>query len=120
NSLVAKAVDEPGEGRVLVVDGGGSLRCALVGDNLAEKAAGSGWAGIIVYGCIRDVDVIGGIELGVHALAANPMRSVKRDVGLRDEPVTFAGVTFTPGEFAYGDNNGIIVSSRSLPESAIS
>ncbi len=115
NSLVADAVEEPGEGRVLVVDGGGSLRCGLLGDNLAEKASANGWQGVVVYGCIRDVDTIGGIDIGVQALATNPLKSVKRGQGLRDETVTFHGVRFVPGEFAYADNNGIIVSPEALP-----
>lgn len=114
NSLVAKAVEEAGAGRVLVVDGGGSMRCGLLGDNLAEKAATNGWAGVIVYGCIRDVDAIGAIELGVQALATNPLKSVKRDTGLRDEVVTFGGVDFTPGHYAYADNNGIVVAAEKL------
>ncbi len=114
NSLVAAQVEEAGRGKVLVVDGGGSLRCGLLGDNLAAKAADNGWEGVIVYGCIRDVDIIGQIDLGVQALAANPMKSVKRDVGLPGEVVEFAGVTFRPGEYVYADNNGIVVADRKL------
>lgn len=114
NSLVAKQVEEPGSGRVLVVDGGGSMRCGLLGDNLAERAVGSGWEGVIVYGCVRDVDAMAGLDLGVQALAAHPMRSVKRDVGLLNEVVGFGGVEFVPGEFVYADNNGIAVASRAL------
>ncbi|MDZ7686425.1 MAG: ribonuclease E activity regulator RraA [Gammaproteobacteria bacterium] len=115
NSLVAKAVEEAGEGRVLVVDGGGSMRCGLLGDNLAEKAAANGWQGVIVYGCIRDVDTIGTIDIGVQALATNPLKSVKRDTGLRDEVVTFGGVDFAPGYYVYADNNGIVVAPEELP-----
>lgn len=114
NSLVANAVDEAGEGRVLVVDGGGSMRCGLLGDNLAEKAAANGWQGVVVYGCIRDVDAIGAIELGVAALATNPRKSIKRDIGLRDETVTFHGVDFVPGHFLYADNNGLLVAPERL------
>lgn len=114
NSLVAKAVEEAGEGRVLVVDGGASMRCGLLGDNLARKAADNGWAGIIVYGCVRDVDELAAMDLGIQALASIPLKSVKRDIGLRDEPVTFGGVTFTPGEFAYADNNGVLASTEAL------
>jgi len=116
NSLVARQVDEKGDGKVLVVDGGGSLRCALLGDNLAAKAVYNGWQGIVVYGCIRDVDEIAAMELGVQALATHPLKSVKRDQGLLNEAVTFGGVTFVPGHFVYGDNNGLIVSARALPE----
>jgi len=114
NSLVAEHVEDNGTGRVMVVDGGGSLRCALLGDNLAEKAAANKWSGIIIYGCIRDVDIINNIELGVQALAANPMRSVKRQVGLYQEPVSFGGVSFIPGEYVYADNNGIAVAQAPL------
>ena len=114
NSLVARAVDEPGEGRVLVVDGGGSLRCGLLGDNLALKAAANGWAGIVVYGCVRDVDALAEIRLGIQALNANPLKSVQREVGLRDQVVSFGGVAFVPGEYLYADNNGIIVSAKPL------
>lgn len=114
NSLVADAVEEPGEGRVLVVDGGGSMRCGLLGDNLALKAANNGWAGIIVYGCVRDVDELAKMSLGIQALNAIPLKSVKRGVGLRDEIVTFGGVSFVPGEYAYADNNGVLASSEPL------
>ncbi len=114
NSFVANAVEEPGEGRVLVVDGGGSMRCALLGDNLAMKAADNGWHGILVYGCVRDVDAINEIHLGVQALASNPLRSVKRDVGLRDIELEFGGITFIPGQYVYADNNGVIVSPEPL------
>ncbi len=76
NSLVAKKVDEPGEGAVLVVDGGGSLRCGLLGDNLAAKAAANGWSGVVVYGCVRDVEALARIDLGIQALAAHPVKSI--------------------------------------------
>lgn len=115
NSLVAQQANEPGSGKVLVVDGGGSLRCALLGDNLAGKAAESGWEGMIVYGCIRDVDQIAVIDLGVQALASNPLRSVKRSTGVVNEAVNFGGVNFTPGHYVYADNNGVIVSAEALP-----
>jgi len=78
NSLVAHQVEESGAGKVLVVDGGGSFRCALLGDNLAAKAVDSGWEGVIIYGCIRDVDIIGQTDLGVQALGVHPMKSVKQ------------------------------------------
>lgn len=114
NSLVADAVTEPGAGRVLVVDGGGSLRCGLLGDNLALKAANNGWAGIVIYGCVRDVDALAEIDLGIAALAANPLKSIKRNIGLRDETVTFGGVDFVPGHWCYADNNGVLVAAESL------
>ncbi|WP_028237807.1 ribonuclease E activity regulator RraA [Stutzerimonas azotifigens] len=114
NSRVKEQVELDGIGKVLVVDGGGSLRCALLGDMLAEKAAKNGWEGIVVYGCIRDVDVVAQTDLGVQALASHPMKSFKRGVGELGVPVTFCGVTFRPGEYVYADNNGIVVSPEPL------
>lgn len=114
NSLVADRVREPGEGAVLVVDGGGSRRCALVGDNLAALAADNGWAGLVVYGCVRDVDELARIDVGIHALASHPLRSIKRGQGLRDVPVDFAGVRFVPDQFLYGDRNGLLVAPLDL------
>ena len=114
NSLVAKAVEEPGAGRVLVVDGGASDRCALLGDNLARKAANNGWAGIVVYGAVRDVQDFPEIDLGIQALFAHPRKSVKRGLGDRDVAVSFAGVTLVPGAYLYADDNGIITASTAL------
>ena len=114
NSLVAEAVEEPGAGRVLVVDGGASDRCALLGDNLARKAAANGWAGIVIYGAVRDVQDFPAIDLGIQALLTHPRKSVKRGLGDRDLPVTFAGVTLVPGAYLYADDNGIITSSTAL------
>lgn len=114
NSLVAKAVEEPGEGRVLVVDGGASMRCGLLGDNLARKATENGWAGIVIYGCVRDVDELAKMDLGIQALYSIPLKSIKRDIGVRDEVVTFGGVSFVPGEFVYADNNGVLASAEAL------
>ena len=114
NSLVRELVAEPGEGKVLVVDAGGSMRRACLGDMLAEKAVNNGWAGILMYGCIRDVDVISGLELGVQALGSHPMKTEKKGIGERNIAVTFGGVTFKPGEYLYADNNGVIVSPQSL------
>ena len=114
NSFVADAVREEGDGSVLVVDGGGSLRCALLGDNLAAIAASNSWAGIIVFGCVRDVVALKDISLGIQALAPHPMKSVKRQVGLRDVEVSFGGVSFIPGQYVYADDNGVIVSEDEL------
>ena len=114
NSLVKENVAKAGDGKVLVVDGGGSLRRALLGDMLAEQAAENGWEGIIVYGCIRDVDVIMETELGVQALDTHPMKTEKRGLGDYNIPVTFGGVTFTPGEYVYADNNGVIIAPVAL------
>ncbi|KZZ79903.1 ribonuclease activity regulator protein RraA, partial [Oleiphilus sp. HI0133] len=104
----------PGEGRVMVVDGGGSKRNALLGDMLAEKAASNGWAGLIIYGCIRDVDVIRQTQLGVQALACNPRKTEKRGLGDLNVEVKFGGVVFKPGHYVYADNNGVIVSPQAL------
>lgn len=114
NSKVKELVDQNGVGKVMVVDGGGSLRRALLGDMLAEKAAKNGWEGIIVYGCVRDVDVLAQTELGIQALASHPMKTDKRDLGDINVPVTFCGVTFQPGDYVYADNNGIIVAKQPL------
>lgn len=114
NSKVKELVDEPGEGRVMVVDAGGSFRCAMLGDMLAEKAVKSGWAGIIMYGCVRDVDVLAELELGVQALGSHPMKSLKKGIGEVGIDVTFGGVTFKQGEYVYADNNGIITSPEPL------
>jgi regulator of ribonuclease activity A len=114
NSLVREFVAIDGKGKVLVVDGGGSTRCALLGDMLAEKAVKNGWNGIIVYGLIRDSVDIGKMDIGVKALGTLPLKSVKRGFGVKGEPVHFHGVTFTPGEYVYSDEDGIIVSPVAL------
>ena len=114
NSLVKELVGTQGEDRVLVVDAGGSMRRACLGDILAEKASNNGWAGIIIYGCIRDVDIIETLPIGVAALATHPLKSVKRNIGRADETVSFAGVQWVPGQFVYADNNGVLVSATAL------
>ena len=114
NSRVKEAVESPGQGRVLVVDGGGSRRRALLGGNLGLAAVNNGWAGVIIHGCIRDSAELAGMNLGLRALGTVPMRSVKRGAGERDVPVRFAGVTFRPGEFVYVDDDGIIVSAQPI------
>ena len=114
NSFVRQALEEPGEGRVLVVDGGGSERCALVGDQLALLGQRNEWAGIVVYGCIRDSAEIATIDLGVKALGCHPLKSVKRNEGQRDIPVAFAGMRIAPGNIVYADRDGIIVSEAAL------
>jgi regulator of ribonuclease activity A len=114
NSLVRKALESSGEGRVLVIDGGGSLRRALVGDQLAAIAVKNGWSGIVVYGCIRDSRAIGEMDIGMFAIDTHPMKTVKKNVGEADLPVTFGGVTFTPGEWLYADEDGVIVSATAL------
>jgi len=114
NSLVREALAESGAGKVLVIDGGGSLRCALVGDQLAILARKNGWEGIVVYGCIRDSGDINGIDIGVRALNTHPQKSIKKGVGDRDIAVTFGGVTFNPGEWLYADEDGVLVSGKPL------
>jgi len=114
NSLVREAVGEKGQGKVLVIDGGGSLRCALVGDQLAILAQSNGWEGLVVYGCIRDSGDINGIDIGVRALNTHPQKSIKKGVGDRNIAVTFGGVTFKPGEWLYADDDGVLVSSKPL------
>ncbi len=114
NSLVRQQLENPGEGRVLVVDGGGSIRCAMVGDILAQMAADNGWSGIVVNGCIRDSGVIATIDLGVKAIGTLPLKSVKKGIGDIDVPVHFADADFKPGQFLYADEDGIILSPAAL------
>jgi len=114
NSLVRELLAGSGDGKVLLIDGGGSLRCALVGDQLAILAHRNQWEGIVVYGCIRDSGDIGQIDIGVRALATHPLKSVKKGVGERDLAVSFGGVTFRPGEWIYADGDGVIVSDQPL------
>lgn len=110
NTLVRAALEKDGTGKVLVIDGGGSFRCALVGDNLAALAIENNWRGIIVYGCIRDSKQISEMEIGVKALNTNPTKSMKRNEGQENITVRFAGVKFKPGNYLYADDDGIVVS----------
>ena len=114
NSLIRTALETKGNGKVLVVDGGGSLRCALIGDQLATLAQRNNWNGAVVNGCIRDSAVITTIEFGLKALATHPLKSVKKGLGERDVPVKFAGITFRTGHYLYADQDGIVVSPRYL------
>ncbi len=114
NSLVREALKSPGAGRVLVIDGGGSTRRALVGDLLAQAGADNNWAGIVVYGCIRDSGVIATINIGCKAIATLPLKTEKKGIGEKDIPVHFADVDFIPGQFLYADEDGIIVSTKDL------
>lgn len=116
NSMVKEALAEPGGGRVLVVDGGGSLNCALLGDQLATMAADNGWAGVVVNGCVRDVEVTRGIDIGLRALAACPVRSEKRGEGQRNAAVWFAGAQIHAGHWLYADLNGIAIAERALKD----
>ncbi|HSH89846.1 MAG TPA: ribonuclease E activity regulator RraA [Ramlibacter sp.] len=114
NSRVREAVNSPGEGRVLVVDGGGSVRAALVGGNLAVAAAKNGWAGIVVDGAVRDLDELAASGIGIKALALMPMRTMKRGEGQRDVAITVQGVAVRPGDWLYADEDGIVVSTSAL------
>jgi regulator of ribonuclease activity A len=114
NTLVREVFNENGTGKVLVIDGGGSLRCALVGDQLALLARKNGWEGVIVYGCIRDSADINGMDIGIRALDTHPQKTLKKGVGERNLAVTFGGVTFNPGDFAYADEDGVLVSTHPL------
>lgn len=114
NSIIKQLVGTPGEGRVIVMDGGGSLRRAILGDMIAGKAADNGWAGVIINGCVRDVEEVASIDLGVKALNTHPMKTQKRGLGDRDVDVTFAGQTISPGDWVYADNNGIVVANSEL------
>jgi regulator of ribonuclease activity A len=114
NVLVRETLETDGQGKVLVVDGGRSTRCTLLGDRLAQFAYQNGWAGIVVNGCIRDSEEIAFIPVGVKALHTVPRRSGKEGAGERDVPVGFAGITFTPGHYLYADADGILVADRDL------
>ena len=114
NGLVRKALDTPSQDRVLVIDAGGSLRCAVLGDQLAALAVANGWAGVVVWGCIRDSKAIGTMDLGVFALATHPQKTVKKNLGDTEIIVSFAGIDFVPGEWLYADEDGLIVSQAQL------
>lgn len=114
NTLVKAAVDSPGAGRVLVVDGGASLRRALVGGNLGAAAARNGWAGVLVDGCVRDVAELAGCAVGIRALAAMPLPTEKRQEGQRDVAVQIQGVWVRPGDWLYADEDGVVVSDQPL------
>lgn len=109
NALLKSVLSQPNEGGVLVVDGGGSLHTALVGDVIAELARSNGWAGLIVNGAVRDAAALRGLDIGIKALGTNPRKSTKTGDGERDIEITLGGVTFLPGEIAYSDDDGIVV-----------
>lgn len=114
NSLVKQLAGTPGQGRVMVVDGGGSLRRALLGDMIAENAMNNDWAGFVIYGCIRDCDEISALDLGVKALNTIPVKTEKRGIGDLDIAVTFAGQTIESGDWVYCDNNGVIIAKDNI------
>ncbi len=114
NEVVRETLSKSGKGKVLVVDAGGSLNCALVGDVLAGIGARRGWSGIILNGCVRDVRALERIRIGIRALGSVPLASDKHGLGVVGVPVTFAGVDFLPGHFVYCDADGIVVSEQRL------
>jgi regulator of ribonuclease activity A len=109
NAIVRACLSEPGDGHVLVVDGGGSLRCALLGDNIASLALANGWAGVVINGCVRDSAALDALGLGVKALGTNPRPSGKTGAGVAGEPVEFGGVVFAPGARLFADEDGVVV-----------
>lgn len=109
NALLKSVLSEPGDGRVLVIDGDGSLHTALVGDVIAELGRSNGWSGLIINGAVRDASTLATLQIGIKALGTNPRKSTKTGAGQRDVPVTFGGITFVPGEIAYSDDDGIVV-----------
>ncbi len=114
NSRVKELLAADGQGKVLVVDGGASMRCALMGDLIGDSAVNNNWAGVIIYGCVRDVDALAQLDLGVQALAAIPQKSNRQGVGETGVSLSFGGVVIQQGDFVYADNNGILVSNQPL------
>ncbi|MBS0662725.1 MAG: ribonuclease E activity regulator RraA [Verrucomicrobia bacterium] len=114
NAQVRELLSGPGAGAVLVVDGGGSLRAALLGDQLASLGARNGWSGVILHGAVRDAAALAAIDLGIKALGTNPRKSAKLGTGTIDVPVAFGDVTVRPADWVYADDDGIVVSARPL------
>lgn len=114
NSLVRQAIEQPGEGRVLIVDGGGSSRYALLGDINAAVAIKNNWLGFIIYGAVRDSEELSKLNLGVMALETCPRKTIKRNEGTAGIPVKFGGVEFRPKEYVYADHDGVLVSKKLL------
>lgn len=114
NALVRQVLETPGKGRVLVVDGGGSLRCALLGGRLAYLAHANGWSGVLINGAVRDAAELTQVPIGIRALNTVPRRSEKKGMGERGGVVTFAGTTFRPDAYLYADGDGVVVAKRDL------
>ncbi|GLZ09915.1 putative 4-hydroxy-4-methyl-2-oxoglutarate aldolase [Actinomadura sp. NBRC 104425] len=114
NGLVKQLLNGPGEGRVLVVDGAGSLATALMGDMIAGAAVRNGWSGVVINGAVRDVAALRTLDLGIKALGSNPRKSAKDAAGEVDVPVAFGGVEFRPGDWLYSDEDGIVLATRDL------
>ncbi|WP_295540129.1 ribonuclease E activity regulator RraA [uncultured Thiohalocapsa sp.] len=114
NTRIKEALAQPGAGRVLVADCGGSLRCAMLGDLIAASAVEHGWAGVVLSGCVRDTAALARMDLGVKALASTPRKSTRRGEGQRDLPVEIAGVSVTPGDWVYADADGVLIAPQRL------
>ena len=114
NALIKQLLSGPGHGAVLVVDGGGSLRTALMGDMIASSALQCGWAGVIIWGAVRDVAALSRLELGIKALGSNPSKSAKTGTGQIDIPVVIGSATFTPGVWVFADDDGIVISAENI------
>jgi len=114
NTYVRQTLSENGQGKVLFVDGGGSKRCALLGDNIASLAIDNGWEGIIIYGCIRDSKVVRDMDIGIKAIGTCPVKSAKRNVGLRAETLIIEGTKITDGHYVYSDEDGVLISDKRL------
>lgn len=118
NALIKRVLSEKVAGSVLVIDGAGSLHCALVGDMMAATALANGWTGLVIHGAIRDSSTLATLALGIKAIGTNPRKSAKTGAGAIDVPVSFGGVVFAPGRYLYSDPDGIVVSARSLTMAA--
>ncbi|EIJ74943.1 ribonuclease E activity regulator RraA [Haemophilus haemolyticus] len=114
NGLIAEVLEENGEGRVLVIDGGGAVRRGLIDAELAQLAVDNGWEGIIVYGAVRQIQQLENLDIGIHALAPIPVSADESTAGESDVPVNFGGVTFFPEDYIYADLTGIILSQEPL------
>jgi regulator of ribonuclease activity A len=114
NALIKTALKEKADGRILVVDGGGSHRCALIDIELAQLAVDNGWQGLVIYGCVRDTVLLAELPIGIRALHAHPLQSHHKNLGDRDLPITFASVNFKKDHFLYADHDGIVVSDKML------
>lgn len=114
NGLIADVLEEEGKGRVLLVDGGGAVRRALIDAELAQLAVDNGWEGIIIYGAVRQLDILETLDIGIHALAPIPVSAEENNIGEIDTPVNFGGVSFLPEDYIYADLTGIILSPEQL------
>jgi regulator of ribonuclease activity A len=114
NALIKQTLGTAGQGAVLVIDGHASLRCALVGDVIAGLARDQGWAGLLIWGAVRDTQALETIDIGIKALGSNPWRAGKRGEGRLDVPLSFGGIEFRPGQWLYSDGDGVLVADRAL------